>query len=49
MENGSIYQAKSGTLIWMARLETLIDANLDKMVADFVKAVTADLHDKQLL
>jgi len=45
----NLYEAKSGTLIWMARLETLLDANLDKMVADFVKAVTADLHDKQLL
>jgi len=45
----NLYEAKSGNLIWMASLETLIDANLDKMVADFVKAVTADLHDKQLL
>jgi hypothetical protein len=45
----NLYDAKSGELIWSAQLETVIEANLQKLMADFVKTVTEDLRQQGLL
>jgi len=45
----NLYNAKSGELIWSAQLETVIEANLQKLMADFVKVVTEDLQQKGLI
>lgn len=45
----NLYDAKSGELIWSAQLETVIDANLQKLVVDFVQTVIRDLRQQGLL
>jgi hypothetical protein len=45
----NLYDTKSGKLTWSAQLETVIEADIQKMVADFVKIVTKDLQEKGLI
>lgn len=45
----NLYDTKSGKLIWSAQLETVIESDIQKMVADFVKTVTKDLQEKGLI
>lgn len=45
----NLYEAKSGDLIWSAQLDTILDGNTQKLVADFIKTVTRDLHQQGLL
>jgi hypothetical protein len=45
----NLYDASSGELIWAAQLETVADANLQKLIADFVRTVIRDLRQQGLL
>jgi hypothetical protein len=45
----NLYSASSGELIWASQLESVVDRDLEKMIGDFIKAVTTDLHDNGLL
>lgn len=45
----NLYEAGNGELIWSAQLETIIEANLQKLITDFVTAVTEDLRREGLL
>lgn len=45
----NLYSAASDELIWSAQLETVVEANLDALIDDFIAAVTKDLKDKGLL
>lgn len=45
----NLYNAATGELIWSAQLETVVESNLDKLIADFVTTVTKDLKEKGLL
>ena len=45
----NLYSAASGELIWSAQLETVVEANLDALINDFIAVVTKDLKDKGLL
>jgi hypothetical protein len=45
----NLYQVETAELIWSAQLETVLDDNLDKLIADFVKVVTEDLHSNGLI
>ena len=45
----NLYDAKSGDLIWSAQLETVLEANLQKLIADFVQTVIKDLRQQGLL
>ena len=45
----NLYSAASGELIWSAQLETVVEANLDALIKDFIAVVTKDLKDKGLL
>lgn len=45
----NLYSASSGELIWASQLESVIDHDLEKMISDFVEAVTADLRENGLI
>jgi len=45
----NLYTASTGELIWAAQLESVIEYDLEKMVSDFVEAVTADLREHGLI
>jgi len=45
----NLYSAASGELIWSAQLETVVEANIDALINDFIAVVTKDLKDKGLL
>lgn len=45
----NLYDARTSELIWSAQLETVVDANLQKLVEDFVKTVVTDLKRQNLL
>ena len=45
----NLYDVKTGELIWSAQLETVVDANLQKLIKDFVKTVVTDLKQQDLL
>jgi hypothetical protein len=45
----NLYSAVSGELIWSAQLETVVEANLDALITDFIAVVSKDLKDKRLL
>ncbi|MCM2264100.1 MAG: hypothetical protein NDI73_02800 [Desulfuromonadales bacterium] len=45
----NLYEAKSGELIWSAQLETVIESDLQKLVADFIKTVARDLRQQGLI
>jgi hypothetical protein len=45
----NLYDVKSGELIWSAQLETVIEANLQKLMGDFVQTVIKDLQRQGLL
>ena len=45
----NLYSAASGNLVWSAQLETVVEANLDALIADFIEVVTKDLKEKGLL
>jgi len=45
----NLYSAASDELIWSAQLETVVEANLEALIDDFIAAVTKDLKDKGLL
>ena len=45
----NLYDAKSGELIWSAQLETVVDANLQKLITDFVTTVIKDLQRQGLI
>lgn len=44
----NLYDVKTGELIWSAQLETVVDANLQKLIKDFVKTVVTDLKQQGL-
>ena len=45
----NLYNADTADLIWSAQLETVVEENLDKLLADFIETVTKDLKSKGLL
>ena len=45
----NLYDAKTGTLIWLANLETVIGGDLEKVFGDFARTVTRDLQKQGLL
>jgi len=45
----NLYDAKTGDLIWSAQLETVIEGNLQILIADFVQTVMKDLRQQGLL
>ena len=45
----NLYDAETSELIWSAQLETVLDDNLEKLIADFVKVVTENLSSKGLI
>jgi len=45
----NLYSAASDELIWSAQLETVVEANMEALIDDFIAAVTKDLKDKGLL
>lgn len=45
----NLYEAKSGELIWSAQLDTVMKADMQKQIADFIEAVTKDLRQQGLL
>lgn len=45
----NLYDVKSGELIWSAQLDTVIEPNLQKLIADFVKIVSEDLQQQGLI
>lgn len=45
----NLYAANSGELIWSAQLESVIESDLQKLVADFIETVTRDLHKQGLI
>ena len=45
----NLYDAKSGELIWSAQLDTVVEGNAQKLIADFIQAVSKDLLQNGLL
>jgi hypothetical protein len=45
----NLYDANSSELIWSAQLDTVIEANTQKLIADFVDSVTKELRQQGLL
>lgn len=45
----NLYEARSGELIWSAQLETVIESDLEEMVADFIKTVSRELRQQGLI
>ena len=45
----NLYDAKSGNLIWAAQLETVVEPNIQKLMADFVQTVMKDLRQQGVL
>ena len=45
----NLYDVKSGELIWSAQLDTVVEANTQKLITDFVTTVTKDLRQQGLL
>ncbi len=45
----TLYETKTGKLIWSAQLETVIENNMEKLFTDFVKTVTTDLKKDGLI
>lgn len=45
----NLYNAANAELIWSAQLETIVEENLDKLLADFIETVTKDLKAKGLI
>jgi hypothetical protein len=45
----NLYDARSGELIWSAQLETVIESNIQKLMADFVQTVMKDLRQQGVL
>ena len=45
----TLYETKTGKLVWSAQLETVIENNLEKLFTDFVKTVTTDLKKDGLI
>lgn len=45
----NLYDARSGALIWAAQVDVVIEANTQKLIADFVTAVVKDLRQQGLL
>ncbi len=44
-----LYDLKTEGLIWSARIETIVDVNLDKMMQEYVQEVIKDLKGKGLI
>lgn len=45
----NLYNAANAELIWSAQLETIVEDNLGKLLADFIETVTKDLKAKGLI
>lgn len=45
----TLYETKTGKLIWSAQLETVIENNLEKLFNDFVNTVVRDLQRQDLI
>jgi hypothetical protein len=45
----NLYNAANAELIWSAQLETVVEENLGKLLADFIETVTKDLNAKGLI
>jgi hypothetical protein len=45
----NLYESGSGELIWSAQLETVVEGNLQKLIAGFVQTVTTDLKEKGVI
>lgn len=45
----NLYDAATAELVWSAQLETTLEANMEKVIVDFVTAVTKDMHARGLL
>lgn len=45
----NLYDAGTGELVWSAQLETVIEADLRKLVGDFIRTVTADLRQQGVI
>jgi len=45
----NLYDVKSGELIWSAQLDTVVEANTQKLITDFVTTVSKDLRQKGVL
>jgi len=45
----NLYNAANAELIWSAQLETVVEENLEKQIADFIETVTKDLKAKGLI
>jgi hypothetical protein len=45
----NLYDAATGELIWSAQLDTAVEANTQKLIADFVEVVTRELRRQGVL
>jgi len=45
----NLYSASSAELIWSAQLETIVEANLEKLLADLIETITKDLKSDGLI
>jgi hypothetical protein len=44
-----LYDLKTEEMIWSARLETVLEGNIEKMMQDYAEIVTKDLKEKKLI
>jgi hypothetical protein len=45
----NLYEYTTGDLIWSAQLETVVEGNLQNLIAGFIETVTKDLKEKGLI
>jgi hypothetical protein len=45
----NLYEAKNGDLIWSAQLDTVLEANSQALITDFIEVVTRDLRRHGIL
>ena len=45
----NLYESGTGELIWSAQLETVVEGNMQNLIAGFIEKVTKDLKEKGLI